>query len=298
MSDNLISRPPLTIAIVDPGGNTNKAWAIFFRDIYARIGYKGGTILDDTNETIDETIDTLEEVIAQVEINTTDIAINIVDIDENKDNIGSTGEGQSDINHRVFGDDQPDGYKDSGKAYLIGDCIYHPVTVGGAQKYYCAREDVADPAGVFDPAKWQEKNVKDSLSVSESSILLPTKAFHVEFSGRGTDGAATLAHSFNIASITRSGAGTYNGIISQETFHGVGVLTGANIFVNSIIAASVNSPLFDVDAWVTGATTFTVRVYEVTVSGPPVRTLYDPTGSDFISLTGLTDLSGGILPPA
>ena len=298
MSDNLISRPPLTISVDDAAGGLNKAWAAWFRDVYSRIGYKGGTMLDETTEIIDETIDTLEEVIAQVEVNILDIADNAAGVSDNKTAIENSEVGQSDINHRLFGDVQPVAYEASGKAYSIGDCIYYPGNTGGAQKYYCAKVNITDPAGAFDSSKWQEKNVKDSLSVSESFLSLPVKAFHAEFEGRGTDGAATLTHSFNITSISRAGTGIYNGVVSQETFYGDSVLTKANILVNFVIAASVNTDLFDVDAWVTSSTTFTVRVYEVTVSGGPIRTFYDPTGTDFISLTGLTDLSGGVLPPA
>jgi len=292
MSENLISRPPLTIPLNDAAGNLNKAWAIWFRDVYARIGYQGGNILNDTTESIDDTIDTLEEVIIQVDINTLDIDDNSKAIEEGS----SSGLVQAQINHRVYGDSQPDTYKTSGVSYAIGDGVYYPET--GDQEYYSAREAITDPAGTFDPLKWQKKNVKNSLSLSEAILSLPTKAFHVEFAGRATDGVATLAHSSNIVSITRAGAGIYNGVISQQTFYGEDVLTSANIFSNSVIAPSVNSDLFHVEAWVTGATTFTVRVYEITVVGGPVRTAYDPVGVDFVSLTALTDVSSGVLPPA
>ena len=219
MSENLISRPPLTVPVNDEAGKLSKAWAIWFRDIYARIGYKDGTILDDTNQVIDETIDTLEEVIAQVNINILDIEDNSQAIEVNRENIGDSDQGQGDINHRMYGDTQPTAYQSSGVSYAIGDGVYYPETAGSGQEYYSAREAVADPAGVFDPSKWQSKNVKDSMGLSESILSLPTKAFHVEFAGRATDGVATLAHSSNIASITRAGAGIYNGIISQQNLY-------------------------------------------------------------------------------
>lgn len=47
MADNLVSQPPLTIPITDGNGILSKAWAIWFRDLYRRTGYKGGNAIDD-----------------------------------------------------------------------------------------------------------------------------------------------------------------------------------------------------------------------------------------------------------
>lgn len=47
MTDNLVSQPPLTIPITNGNGILSKAWAIWFRDIYRRTGYKGGNAIDD-----------------------------------------------------------------------------------------------------------------------------------------------------------------------------------------------------------------------------------------------------------
>lgn len=74
--ENLVSQPPLTTAIIDQGGTTSKVWAIWFRDVYKRVAFKGGNAIDDNADIIDGTIDTLDEAIAQ-------IIQNAFDIDEN-----------------------------------------------------------------------------------------------------------------------------------------------------------------------------------------------------------------------
>lgn len=46
-----------------------------------------------------------------------------------------------------------DGYKESGKAYAIGDpCIQDNIV-------YVAKEAIADPAGTFDPTKWDQSDL-------------------------------------------------------------------------------------------------------------------------------------------
>ena len=82
-NENLVSQPPLSIPVLDSNGMLNRTWAIFFRDIYKRIAYKGGNAIDDLDGELDGTIDTLEEVIAQVLINLVDISSNADEIEIN-----------------------------------------------------------------------------------------------------------------------------------------------------------------------------------------------------------------------
>lgn len=46
--DNLVSQPPLTSPMTDGNGTLTKHWAIWFRDVYNRIGFRGGNAIDDT----------------------------------------------------------------------------------------------------------------------------------------------------------------------------------------------------------------------------------------------------------
>ena len=80
MSDNLVSQPPLTTAITDGNGILTRAWAIWLRDVYKRIAYKGGNSIDDNTSDIDFNFDTIADVIDQVIINISDIEQNADDL--------------------------------------------------------------------------------------------------------------------------------------------------------------------------------------------------------------------------
>jgi hypothetical protein len=49
---NIVSKPPLMIPMFDRSGMLNKAWSIWFRDIYNRVAYKGGNAIDDNLDAI------------------------------------------------------------------------------------------------------------------------------------------------------------------------------------------------------------------------------------------------------
>ena len=44
-SKNIVSQPPLNVSVIDNNGLLSKAWAIWFRDIYNRVAYKGGNTI-------------------------------------------------------------------------------------------------------------------------------------------------------------------------------------------------------------------------------------------------------------
>ena len=80
MADNLVSQPPLTVAISDSNGMLNKSWAIWFRDLYRRTAYKGGNAIDANKEVTDAELlainASLEETILQVNENIEGITTN------------------------------------------------------------------------------------------------------------------------------------------------------------------------------------------------------------------------------
>lgn len=88
-NENLVSQPPLNIPVLDSNGMINRTWAIFFRDVYKRIAYKGGNAIDDLDGELDGTIATLEEVIDQVLINIIDISGNTDNIETNAENLAT-----------------------------------------------------------------------------------------------------------------------------------------------------------------------------------------------------------------
>lgn len=86
---NLVSQPPLNTPVVDSIGMLNKSWAIFFRDIYNRVGYKGGNAIDENKAINDAELlvvsSSLEETIVQVNENTDGISTNVLSIQANTD---------------------------------------------------------------------------------------------------------------------------------------------------------------------------------------------------------------------
>lgn len=56
MAKNLLSKPPLQAPIMDGAGNISRAWAVWFRDVYARIGFKKSNAIDDNKKETDQTI--------------------------------------------------------------------------------------------------------------------------------------------------------------------------------------------------------------------------------------------------
>ena len=88
MANNLVSQPPLTVAISDSNGMPSKAWAIWFRDLYRRTSYKGGNSIDDNKEVTDEELllitASLGETITQVNENIEGISTNADNLDEHE----------------------------------------------------------------------------------------------------------------------------------------------------------------------------------------------------------------------
>ncbi len=100
-TENLVSKPPLQVKLIDQNGLMARAWSVWFRDLYRRVAYKGGNSIDENIEDIEDLVAAVEaniiaiaenkeaiQVNAQnIEINAEAIAKNILDIAENADNI-------------------------------------------------------------------------------------------------------------------------------------------------------------------------------------------------------------------
>lgn len=83
MAENLVSQPPLMIPMLDQGGRLSKAWSIWFRDLYKRVGYKGGNAIDFNLELIRSITSSIEVVDEKVNVNTVNIASNTENIATN-----------------------------------------------------------------------------------------------------------------------------------------------------------------------------------------------------------------------
>ena len=295
---NILSQPPLTTPIIDQGGNPSKAWAVWFRDIYNRVAYKGGNAIDDNLDLIDGTIDTMEESIAQILKNVIDIAGNAEDIAGNAEDIEINAQNTLYLESRAFGQARPQPYQESGVSYGVGDFVVYPES--DPQHYYQCEEIIADPAGIFDPSKWAEKSLRNSIDLDAYLQLTPIKVAHLAFTGRSTNGPATIEYQFNIATLNRTAVGVYEGTLTQNTFYGVDVLDTANPFTDYSLTPNLTTEAFHVDIEITGTGSFTISVFEwVQGAGNKIELVpYDPiTAGDLIFVTALADASGGELPP-
>lgn len=79
-AENLVSKPPLQVALIDSKGLMSRAWAVWFRDLYRRVAYKGGN-------SIDENIEDIEDLVKAVEANIIAITENKEAIELNAENI-------------------------------------------------------------------------------------------------------------------------------------------------------------------------------------------------------------------
>ena len=158
-NENLVSQPPLSIPVLDNNGLLSRAWAIFFRDVYKRIAYKGGNAIDDLDGELGGTIDTLEEVIVVVIDHEERIDILEDDNDQNKEDIATNKQNALDLEYRVFGNNRPEAY-DEAIGYSANDYIINPSS--NPQSYYRAISDITLPAGTFDPLLWKKVSLIDN----------------------------------------------------------------------------------------------------------------------------------------
>ena len=88
MAENIVSQPPLNTPLVDSNGVPTRALAIWMRDIYRRVAYKGGNAIDDNKAETDTALmdisSTLEETIDQVNQNIEGISLNAENLESHE----------------------------------------------------------------------------------------------------------------------------------------------------------------------------------------------------------------------
>ena len=124
------------------------------------------------------------------------------------------------------------------------------------------------------------------------------KGWFVDFIGRASNGAITMAQDLNISSGQRVAVGTYEFTLAQTTIDGVDILTEVSPAISHTIANLVTSELFSVEYTTVGAAadSFRVLVNELVITaGVITKNLIDPiTAGDTIVVAGLMDASGAI----
>lgn len=88
-TENLVSKPPLQVRLVDQNGLMNRAWSVWFRDLYRRVAYKGGNSIDENIEDIDQLVAAVEANIIAISANKEAIETNALAIAQNAEDIAA-----------------------------------------------------------------------------------------------------------------------------------------------------------------------------------------------------------------
>lgn len=88
-TQNLVSKPPLQVRLIDNNGLMARAWSVWFRDLYRRVAYKGGNSIDENIEDIDDLIDAVEANIVAIAANKEAIKTNALAIAQNSEDIAA-----------------------------------------------------------------------------------------------------------------------------------------------------------------------------------------------------------------
>lgn len=91
-TENLVSKPPLQVRLVDQNGLINRAWSVWFRDLYRRVAYKGGNSIDENIEDIDQLVAAVESNIIAISANKEAIETNALAIAQNAEDIAANSE--------------------------------------------------------------------------------------------------------------------------------------------------------------------------------------------------------------
>jgi len=91
-TENLVSKPPLQVKIIDQNGFLSRAWAVWFRDLFRRVAYKGGNSIDDNIKDIDDLVKAVEENIIAIAANKEAIEANALAIAQNAEDIAANTE--------------------------------------------------------------------------------------------------------------------------------------------------------------------------------------------------------------
>ncbi len=91
-TENLVSKPPLQVRLIDQNGLMNRAWSVWFRDLYRRVAYKGGNSIDDNIEDIDQLVAAVEANIIAIAANKKEIEANALAIAQNAEDIAANSE--------------------------------------------------------------------------------------------------------------------------------------------------------------------------------------------------------------
>lgn len=91
-TENLVSKPPLQVKLIDQNGLMARAWSVWFRDLYRRVAYKGGNSIDENIEDIDQLVAAVDANIIAIAANKEAIEENALAIAQNAEDIATNSE--------------------------------------------------------------------------------------------------------------------------------------------------------------------------------------------------------------
>lgn len=93
---NQVPQPPLQVPILDANGRMSKPWAIYNRELYNYLAFKGGNAIGGLEEQVETNA-------TNIQTNADNIAQNTTDISTNADNIQTNADDISDLDTELDG---------------------------------------------------------------------------------------------------------------------------------------------------------------------------------------------------
>lgn len=114
------------------------------------------------------------------------------------------------------------------------------------------------------------------------------KMFELDFKGTAVNGVIAPTRQFNVATLTRVGAGRYDVAFISNSFLGTTITDNTKVVVEFRIEPAATTSVFSVE-YVWNANVLELYIWQHEISGTNlVRSAYDPTGAaDSIRVSGL-----------
>ena len=74
---NIVSQPPFGAPAIDAQGKMSKPWAVWFRDIYNRVAFKGGNAIDETDTNLEEVALVVNQNVEDIEANADNLTTHV-----------------------------------------------------------------------------------------------------------------------------------------------------------------------------------------------------------------------------
>ena len=123
------------------------------------------------------------------------------------------------------------------------------------------------------------------------------KMFEFDFKGAAVNGAVTPTRQFNVATLTRVGAGRYDVAFTANSFLGTTITANTKVAVEFRIEPAATTSVFSVE-YVWNTNVLELYIWQHAISGTNlIRSAYDPIGAtDSVRVSGLIARSSAGVP--